>query len=296
MDLRGTELPENPGASPAVAWSVIVPTCDRPDMLAKCLHCLAAEAQGIAADRYEVIVADDGSEVRAVDALGARYPWVRWVSGPQRGPAANRNAGARAARGEWLAFTDDDCLPDRGWLGALMRVGANPDAVVLEGRTVAPGPREHVGQHAPINEEGGLLWSCNVAFRAALFGYMGGFDERFPHASMEDIELRYRLDLAGIRARFVPEARVVHPWRDVDELADERRYWESLAVYLRIHPEERRRLGRIGHLENAARKWKRDGATALVGGDWGQFWRSSRAFFRSLRDVAGREFPPRPKR
>ena len=53
--------------------------------------------------------------------LAQQYPWVSWGRGPRRGPAANRNAGALRARGEWLAFTDDDCVPDPNWLAPVLR-------------------------------------------------------------------------------------------------------------------------------------------------------------------------------
>lgn len=92
--------------------SVIIPTCDRNEQLAKCLDCLAPGVQTLPAEQYEVIVTDDGSDLTAEQMILERYLWARWVAGPRIGPAANRNNGVQYARGEWLAFTDDDCLPD----------------------------------------------------------------------------------------------------------------------------------------------------------------------------------------
>src|SRR5262249_13064218 len=69
------------------------------------------------ADRYEVIVTDDGAPT-SEQLVAERYAWVSWGPGPRRGPAANRNAGARRSGQEWIAFTDDDCVPDPGWLAA----------------------------------------------------------------------------------------------------------------------------------------------------------------------------------
>ena len=109
--------------------SVVIPTRDRNEQLARCLDRLAPCAQSLSHDQYEVIVSDDSAHAAARELLFDRYPWVRWTGGPRRGPAANRNAGARVARGEWLVFTDDDCLPEFGWLEGLAGAfNPNPDA------------------------------------------------------------------------------------------------------------------------------------------------------------------------
>lgn len=84
----------------APRFSVIVPGHGRPGPLAACLRALAR--QDYPADRYEVIVVDDGSE----PPLGpgdADDPRVRWLRQPHAGPAAARNAGAATARGELLS-------------------------------------------------------------------------------------------------------------------------------------------------------------------------------------------------
>src|SRR4051812_39670363 len=101
--------------------SVVVPTYRRPDLLDRCLSALVAQDFDPAA--CEVIVADDaaGDETRrqVEKWAGASRFALRYVAvGPPHGPAAARNAGWRAARGEVVAFTDDDCVPDPGWLRA----------------------------------------------------------------------------------------------------------------------------------------------------------------------------------
>src|ERR1700743_99135 len=88
--------------------SVIIPTCHRNQDLGRCLGALRPDSQK-SPFSYEVIVADDGSKSTAEELIRAEYAWARWVAGPRRGPAANRNAGARNARGAWVLFLDDDC-------------------------------------------------------------------------------------------------------------------------------------------------------------------------------------------
>lgn len=196
----------------AAQISVIVPTRDRPDLLRRTLDRLAPTVQGLAPDRYEVIVADDARPASAADALRATHPWARVVDGPARGPAANRNAGARAARHPWLAFTDDDTEPRTDWVAELL-AAIEPGTTVYEGRTTCEGGFGSPLYHAPINETGGRLWSCNFMVSAAAFARVGGFDEGFPFPHMEDQDLRVRLVAAGERLAFVRDAVVNHPPR-----------------------------------------------------------------------------------
>jgi GT2 family glycosyltransferase len=196
----------------APSISVVIPTRNRPDLLRRTLDLLAPGAQSLAAARYEVIVSDDARPLTAADAIAKSHPWARVVEGPARGPASNRNAGARAARNAWLAFTDDDTEPSRDWLTAF--AGAVTDGVeVYEGRTTCDGGFGSPLFHAPVNETGGRLWSCNFMVSAEAFRRVGGFDEafRFPH--MEDTDLRVRLEKAGTRRVFVQEAVINHPPR-----------------------------------------------------------------------------------
>jgi GT2 family glycosyltransferase len=197
---------------------VVIPTYRRNESLARCLDRLVGGAQTLPASAYEVIVSDDhpGAD-NAQRLLRERYPAMRWVGGPGRGPAANRNRGAAEARAPWLVFTDDDCVPLPGWLGAFAARLDQPDGQglrVLEGVTTAGGAKDYGPfMSVPLNEEGGCLWSCNFAIERALFEEMGGFDDRFPYPHLEDVDLRLRLEDRGQAFPFVPEAAVAHPPR-----------------------------------------------------------------------------------
>ncbi|RZI77856.1 MAG: glycosyltransferase [Variovorax sp.] len=195
-------------------YSVIIPTYKRHADLFKCLECLSEYfSSPNSADTLsgiEVIVSDDGRERELKESLAARFPWVRYFEGPTRGPAANRNNGAAQAKGDWLVFTDDDCLPGKGWVYALHRRAS--EAVVLEGTTIADRPRERLDEESPLNS-GGYLWSCNFAIQKSFFDSLGGFDENFPFAAMEDMDLKRRIDDLGVNVLYVADAVVVHPWR-----------------------------------------------------------------------------------
>jgi len=191
--------------------SAVIPTCRRPELLSRCLDRLAPGLQMLSAEEYEVIVTDDG--LPTVEQLvSEKYPWAKWVAGPRRGPASNRNNGVRHARGEWITFTDDDCVPDIGWLAGF--AGAIHDGCqVYEGKTTCVAGIHSPLEHAPGNLSGGYLWSCNMMVRADLFRKLGGFDENFPSAHMEDVDFRDRLVTAGYLFEFVPTATVDHPPR-----------------------------------------------------------------------------------
>lgn len=192
--------------------SVVVPTCHRNDLLALCLERLAPGKQTFPAADYEVIVTDDGRVSTAEGMIARDFPWARWVAGPKRGPASNRNNGARQARGEWIAFTDDDCLPDERWLETIARTATEPVDMV-EGRTRIPDFVDDPFQQGVRNETGENFWSCNLAVRRAVFEKLGGFDEDFKDAADEDIEFAWRFRQRGHAHRFAPDALILHPVR-----------------------------------------------------------------------------------
>jgi GT2 family glycosyltransferase len=218
--------------------SVVVPTCDRPQELARCLSRLAPGLQTLDAAAYDVIVSDDGALTPAKDILASCYPFVGWISGPKRGPAANRNNGAAIAEADLLAFIDDDCIADATWLEALVSAAANSSADVFEGRTYADRPRQSLAEGSPVNETGGNLWSCNFAVRRNAFKRLGGFDDRFPYPTMEDVDFQVRCRKLGLAIEFVHTAGVCHPWRREGGWATKMRMRRSLLFFMTKHPEE----------------------------------------------------------
>ena len=224
-------------------FSVVIPTCHRNDLLAKCLDCLAPGVQTLAFEKYEVIVTDDGSETTAEEMIHKRYSWARWVQGPKKGPAANRNNGAQYAKGEWLVFLDDDCVPDHDILENYKKgIKDNPNCKVFEGSIYANRPKQRMDETGPFNETGGYLVSCNFTIKKSLFESIGKFDERFPYAAMEDPELYYRIKKAGYEVRFIKAAAAYHPWKKFYSWKTFKQKQKSTFIYLKLHPEERKRL------------------------------------------------------
>src|SRR6478672_11466900 len=120
--------------------SVIIPTYRRPELLARCLTALSR--QRFPPNEFEVIVAADDATRRQLEALacGDFQPFYLPVVGTAHGPAAARNTGWRIARGTIIAFTDDDCIPDSGWLAAGIEPFADLAVVAVTGQTIVPLP------------------------------------------------------------------------------------------------------------------------------------------------------------
>ncbi|MDF2430506.1 MAG: hypothetical protein JWP44_137 [Mucilaginibacter sp.] len=215
--------------------SIIIPTCNRNDLLSKCLELLSPDIQAIGLNDYEVIVTDDSKDNKAKSLIEVNYSWAKWMEGPKKGPAANRNNGAKYAKGEWLVFVDDDCLPQNSWLNSYREaINLNKNIHVFEGCTNAERPRQRFDEEAPINTSGNKLWSCNFAISKDVFFKLNGFDENFPNAAMEDVDFYVRVtELTQIL--FVPGAFVIHPWRKKIPFKNFKKHLKSQRYFARKH-------------------------------------------------------------
>lgn len=181
---------------------------------------------------WELLVIDNGSSditpilLRRVTAEG-RLP-LRPMCEPRRGKSRALNLGVLAARGELLAFTDDDAVVEPQWLRAFQRAaGAYPEAIGFAGRAPAFGDSTPVG-HGIVNYEHGEAdfeirpfqtppLGVNFAFRRRAFERYGLFREDLGPGSAvqraEDTEFVRRLWLGGERLWYVARAIVQNPVR-----------------------------------------------------------------------------------
>jgi glycosyltransferase involved in cell wall biosynthesis len=198
--------------------SVVVPTFRRPKLLERCLRALAVQSLDAAA--YEVVVADDAHDTatraqveRVAAAMRAPLRYVVVIG--SHGPAAARNAGWRAARGDIIAFTDDDTIPEPRWLACgLAAFAADPGLAAVTGRIVVPvsqPPTDYERNEAGL--EGAEFVTANCFCRREALDAVGGFDERFRAAWREDSDLHFALLEAGRRIARTDEAVVCHPVR-----------------------------------------------------------------------------------
>lgn len=195
--------------------SVVIPAYNAEKTLGACLHAVYQQDSGKAA--IEVIVIDDGSTDGTPDV--ARSFGARVISQRNGGPAAARNAGWRAATGDWIAFTDADCIPSRSWLRLLVQaaeatsvpsIGAAGKTVGFESRTAAARFCDLAGS---LDAERHLAHpkfpfapSANLMYRRSALEAVGGFDERFVSYETCDLHWRMRRRVTG---PFVYERRAV---------------------------------------------------------------------------------------
>lgn len=225
--------------------SVVIPARDAEDTLPACLTAL--REQTLPPDHYELIVVDDGS--RDGTAQVAAEHGAQLIRQDTSGPAAARNAGAQAARGDLLVFTDADCAPAPDFLETISALFDDPDLIGAKGayRTrqtgwtarFVQGEYEHKYERMARFEQIDFIDTYAAAYRRGVFLENKGFDARFTTASVEDQEFSFRLARKGYRLVFAPQAVVYHR-HDRTVLEYLRRkygigYWK--AYLLRWHPD-----------------------------------------------------------
>lgn len=241
----------------SILVSVVVPTFQRPELLARCLYALTN--QDFDPGGYEIIVVDGAGseEIRDLVQGWARgstakswnetvpelspihlgqpnneprtkplsrpaivefqdFPEVRYIPiHGKKGPASARNCGWRAAQGEIIAFTEDDCIPSPYWIRCGVR--AFEDQVVgVSGQVIVPyppAPTEYERSTADLER---LDFStANSFYRREVLERLEGFDERFSFPSREGTDLFFSLLEQNCQLARSPVAIVFHPVRDV---------------------------------------------------------------------------------
>lgn len=204
--------------------SVVVATRDRPTQLVTCLDSLAA----LAPPADEIVVVDQSTDERTRAAVAASaLPRVRYVHQEAVGLSHGRNLGVASTSGELVIFTDDDCVVDRGLVGALTATLArHPDAAVLFGRVDAgphdprlglvpcfPCEAELVVRSGLERSRLGGMGACMVVRRSVLVA-LGGFDVWLgvgaPFAAAEETDLAARALAVGHAIVEAPALRVTH--------------------------------------------------------------------------------------
>lgn len=203
-------------ASAAPYVSVVIPTRGEEAKLLPLFDALVRQL--LPGDRFEVIVAFDGAEPHGAAAARVAELGARAVTLEMRGgPGAARNRGAAVARGAWLAFTEDDCVPDPDWLErAVARLESEPRLDALVGSTLLPDGRP---ARRPDGDRPHYL-PTNLFVRRELFLRMGGYCEDFfdPARGIyfrEDSDFGFALEEQGAKVGVERSARVTHPTEHV---------------------------------------------------------------------------------
>jgi glycosyltransferase involved in cell wall biosynthesis len=200
--------------------SVIVPVWNSPVEIAKCLAAIGA--QTYPRDRHEVIVVDNGSTDETAK-IARSFPFVTLLSEPVASSYRARNLGLKVARGDYVAFTDADCIPDPDWLSAAARAALqSPNAGVLAGHIDLFRANAIVSDACEKYERIFLFdqaRNANYGFcdtanwmsqRKTLLDF-GGFNADLKSGA--DWKLSKRIWANGRAIVYVPEMRVRHPLR-----------------------------------------------------------------------------------
>jgi glycosyltransferase involved in cell wall biosynthesis len=217
--------------------TVILCTYNRPESLARALQSVAASILPCTVE-WEVLVVDNNSNDQTSE-VGAefcrRYPGrFRYVVEPRQGKSHALNTGLRQAKGDILAFMDDDVIVEPTWLGNLT-ANLHGDEWAGSGGRILPEPgfspphwleihgRYELGGVLALfdrgDKSGELDWApygTNMAFRKLMFEKYGGFrtdlgPNRTNEIRGEDTEFGRRLVAGGERLRYEPLAVVYHP-------------------------------------------------------------------------------------
>lgn len=200
--------------------SVIIPVFNDSDRLRRCLEALSQ--QTVSNDYFEIIVVDNGSTDNVVQVI-QHYPQVILISESQPGSYAARNKGIATAKGNILAFTDADCIPDPSWLeNGIKYLAANPHCGIAAGKIKfffqqpgAPNIVEiydsavHLRQEQYVKEQWGA--TANLFTTPAVVNKVGLFNTDLKSGG--DLEWGKRVSAQGYTVSYVLDSIVAHPAR-----------------------------------------------------------------------------------
>jgi glycosyltransferase involved in cell wall biosynthesis len=224
------------------AVSVIVATYERHNVIDALMECLSRQTFR----KFEVIVVDQSASAWTPDpSLGLDLVYIHT---DVKGAGHARNTGAFHARGDVLAFTDDDCRPDADWLENALQYFQDATVVGVEGVIVSD--RLNDERYRPVTNvgfEGIGFMTANLLLRREVFAAIDGFDPQFDHPVhfREDTDLAWRALEHGT-IPFGADVRVYHPPQprslEREGTAARVRFFEKDALLLKKHPERYRTL------------------------------------------------------
>ena len=200
--------------------SVIVPVWNDEKRIGHCIEAL--QRQSLALELFEIIVVDNGS-TDATSSVVARYPGVILLKEPQPGSYAARNTGLAHARGEYVAFTDSDCVPEPNWLETGLDTVQRQEGIgIVAGQIAFLDPtgaysraclnyERHLSMRQEDNAKSGFVITANWFSRRDILLERGGFDPTLKSGG--DHELSKQVSKSGLRTVYLPTAIVVHPPR-----------------------------------------------------------------------------------
>ncbi|MFE5409676.1 glycosyltransferase family 2 protein [Microbacterium sp. NPDC056569] len=258
MTARGRDQAVPDGGADAPEVSVVIPTHNRPQLMKLAVESVLSQDAPVTG---EVIVVFDACSVEVPEVALPTGWTLRGVPNSRtRGLAGARNSGISAARGEYVAFLDDDDVWLPGKLAAQMdRFAASPQAVVVGTAMVVDNGIEDVVRLAPSenlthedflrNRNPGVHSSSLLFRRSDLLGSLGLIDEELPRSYGEDYDILLRASALGaVTVVNQPLVRVL--WNGQSYYFGQwASYAEALQYLLRKHGDFATTPGALGRIE-----------------------------------------------
>jgi len=202
--------------------SIIIPVRDGESTVEKCL--LSIKGLNYPKEKMEVIVIDDGSRDRTPEIL-KKINDIIVIRTSGIGPSNARNIGIKKAKGNFIAFTDADCMVDKDWINELLKGFKDENIVGVGGNQLSPLDEVSFGRKVQnflkaMGFLGGYMKSakdmvkvkhnplCNSMYRKTVFETVGYFEEHLWPG--EDVEFDYRIRKRGLKLVYNPQAIVYH--------------------------------------------------------------------------------------
>ena len=195
--------------------SVVIPAHNAQETIGEAVAQSLAQAKGPM--EVDVVVVDDGSNDNTAKVAQAAGAMV--VRQENAGPAAARNRGWESANGQFICFTDSDCIPRAGWIENLLdgftdqQIGAVAGSYDIANNNSWLArwvQQEIMERHKRMGSFVRAFGSYNVAIPRYVLQATGGFNPVYRRASGEDNDLSYRIIREGWRIAFRPGAKVAH--------------------------------------------------------------------------------------
>ena len=225
--------------------SVIIPVFNDCDRLMKCLKALYLQTYPYRS--YEIIVIDNNS-TENIYSVCKQFPNVRYETESKQGSYAARNKGLSVAKGDVVAFTDSDCIPDTDWLTAGVRTLFKSNRGLVAGhvqffhetdqRSIAEYVDSCIHLQQEVYTQQGYGATANVFTWRWMFDKVGLFEEV---QSLGDRDFGLKVKAAGFEVIYSPDAIVLHPARNLKALlnkvhrtAQGKTYlgWKDALIYL----------------------------------------------------------------
>ena len=188
-----------------VSVSIVLCTYNVEDYVSNCLKAILGQTFS----DFELLIIDDSTDNTGNIIRMFNDPRIKYFKGEERlGLAKSRNKGIKLSTGNYVFFTDADCVVSRDWLAQGMRSFAS-GCVGVEGRTVyvSEDYKPTFSDSVIKNQQGGQFMTCNIAYKKSVLERVGGFDERYDY--YEDRDLAFRVKRFG-KIVFNPSMVVYH--------------------------------------------------------------------------------------